>query len=389
MRITEDIKYIGVNDHRTELFESLYHIPNGVSYNSYVVLDEKIAVLDTVDAGYVEEWLYKLQGVLAEREPKYLIVQHMEPDHSAGIAAFAEKYQSAIVVASEKAFQMMKNFFGIDFADRRRIIADGDELALGKHRLRFFAAPMVHWPEVILTYDATENVLFSADAFGKFGANDVQDNWIDEARRYYIGIVGKYGLFVQKLLTKVSELPIRVICPLHGPVLKEDIDTYITLYDTWSSYRPEEEGVLIAYASIYGNTRKAARLLERELYKRGCWVKTMDLARCDRAEAVAQAFRYSKLVLACATYNAELFPAMREYIDCLQERFYSNRTVAFIENGSWAIIAAKLMRERLEKCKNLTFAETVVRITSSVTKENQIQIEKLAQELTRREDIKQ
>jgi len=389
VRITEDIKYIGVNDHRTELFESLYHIPNGVSYNSYVVLDEKIAVLDTVDAGYVEEWLYKLQGVLAEREPKYLIVQHMEPDHSAGIAAFAEKYQSAIVVASEKAFQMMKNFFGVDFADRRRIIADGDELALGKHRLRFFAAPMVHWPEVILTYDATEKVLFSADAFGKFGANDVQDNWIDEARRYYIGIVGKYGLFVQKLLTKVSELPIRVICPLHGPVLKEDIDTYITLYDTWSSYRPEEEGVLIAYASIYGNTRKAARLLERELYKRGCRVKTMDLARCDRAEAVAQAFRYSKLVLACATYNAELFPAMREYIDCLQERFYSNRTVAFIENGSWAIIAAKLMRERLEKCKNLTFAETVIRITSSVSEENQIQIEKLAQELTRREDIKQ
>lgn len=389
MRITEDIKYIGVNDHRTELFESLYHIPNGVSYNSYVVLDEKIAVLDTVDAGYVEEWLEKLQSVLVGREPKYLIVQHMEPDHSAGIAAFAEKYQSAIVVASEKAFQMMKNFFGIDFADRRRIIADGDELALGKHRLRFFAAPMVHWPEVILTYDATENVLFSADAFGKFGANDVQDNWIDEARRYYIGIVGKYGLFVQKLLTKVSELPIRVICPLHGPVLKEDIDTYITLYDTWSSYRPEEEGVLIAYASIYGNTRKAARLLERELYKRGCRVKTMDLARCDRAEAVAQAFRYSKLVLACATYNAELFPAMREYIDCLQERFYSNRTVAFIENGSWAIIAAKLMRERLEKCKNLTFAETVIRITSSVSEENQIQIEKLAQELTRRKDIKQ
>lgn len=388
MRITEDIKYIGVNDHRTELFESLYHIPNGVSYNSYVVLDEKIAVLDTVDAGYVEEWLEKLQSVLVGREPKYLIVQHMEPDHSAGIAAFAEKYQSAIIVASEKAFQMMKNFFGIDFADRRRIIADGDELALGKHRLRFFAAPMVHWPEVILTYDATENVLFSADAFGKFGANDMQDNWIDEARRYYIGIVGKYGLFVQKLLTKVSELPIRVICPLHGPVLKEDIDTYITLYDTWSSYRPEEEGVLIAYASIYGNTRKAALLLEREIYKRGCRVKTMDLARCDRAEAVAQAFRYSKLVLACATYNAELFPAMREYIDCLQERFYSNRTVAFIENGSWAIIAAKLMRERLEKCKNLTFAETVIRITSSVSEENQIQIEKLAQELTRRKDIK-
>lgn len=383
MRVTEDIRYVGVNDHKTELFESLYRIPNGVSYNSYVILDEEIAVMDTVDAGFVDEWLKKIRAVLAEREPNYLIIQHMEPDHSAGIAHFAKHYPNVIVVASEKAFGMMKNFFGIDFADRRRIIADGDELALGRHRLRFMAAPMVHWPEVMVTYDATDYVLFSADAFGKFGANDVHDNWLDEARRYYIGIVGKYGLFVQKLLQRVGGLPLRVICPLHGPVLKEDIAKYITLYDVWSSYRPEEEGVLIAYASIYGNTRRAALLLEKELLSKKISVKTMDLARCDRAEALAQAFRYSKLVLASATYNAELFPAMREFIDSLKERFYSNRKVGFIENGSWAIVAAKLMRERLEGCKNITMVEPVVRIVSAVSEENVAQLEQLAKELYR------
>ena len=383
MRVTEDIRYIGVNDHKTELFESLYRIPNGVSYNSYAILDEKIAILDTVEAGFVEEWLYKLGGVLTGKEPKYLVIQHMEPDHSAGIAAFTEKYPNAIVVASEKAFQMMKNFFGVDFADRRRIIADGDEVTLGKHRLRFFSAPMVHWPEVVMTYDATDYVLFSADAFGKFGANDVYDNWVDEARRYYIGIVGKYGLFVQKVLQRVKGLPLRVICPLHGPMLKEDIAKYMTLYDIWSSYRPEEEGVLIAYASIYGNTRRAALLLEKELQGKGVFVKTMDLARCDRAEVVAQAFRYSKLVLASATYNAELFPEMREFIDCLKERFYSNRKVAFIENGSWAIVAAKLMRERLEGCKNIQMIEPVVRIMSGLSEDNIEQIEELADALCR------
>ena len=381
MRVTEDIRYVGVNDHKTKLFESLYQIPNGVSYNSYVILDEKVAVLDTVEAGFVEEWLHKLSIMLAGREPKYLIIQHMEPDHSAGIAAFTQRYPEVTMVASEKAFSMMKNFFGVDFADRRRIIADGDELTLGRHRLRFFAAPMVHWPEVMMTYDATDYVLFSADAFGKFGANDVHDNWVDEARRYYIGIVGKYGVFVQKILQKVSDLKLRVICPLHGPVLKEDIAKYITLYDVWSSYRPEEEGVLIAYASIYGNTKIAALLLEKELLRRGMSVKTMDLARCDRSEAVAQAFRYSKLVLACATYNAELFPAMREFIDCLKERFYANRKVAFMENGSWAIVAAKLMREKMEGCKNIQNVEPVVRMVSGVNEEAIVQIEQLAEAL--------
>lgn len=381
MRVTEDIKYIGVNDHSTALFESLYKIPNGISYNSYVIMDEKIAVFDTVDAAFGKEWLAKLENALGGRCPDYLIVQHMEPDHSASIMHFIEAYPHATIVASEKAFVMMKNFFGTDFAARRIVVGDGDKLALGKHKLIFLEAPMVHWPEVIMTYEVTDKILFSADAFGKFGATDVHDNWVDEARRYYIGIVGKYGLFVQKVLDKLNGLPVRVICPLHGVVLKEDIQKYITLYDMWSSYRPEEEGVLIAYASIYGNTKQAAVLLERELKKRGMAVKLMDLARCDRAEAIAQAFRYSKLVLACSTYNAELFPAMREYIDCLKERFYSNRTVAFIENGSWAIIAAKLMKERLENCRNLTFAETVVRITSSVSEESRKQIEKLAQEL--------
>ena len=381
MRVTEDIKYIGVNDHKTELFESLYRIPNGVSYNSYVILDEKIAVLDTVEGDLVDEWLMKLQRILGERQPDYLIVQHMEPDHSAGIVALAERYPKAIILASEKAFGMMKSFLGMDFADRRRILTDGDEVTLGRHKLTFIAAPMVHWPEVIMTYDATEEVLFSADAFGKFGANDVPDNWIDEARRYYIGIVGKYGLFVQKFLDKVSGLPIRAICPLHGPILKEEIDTYITLYDIWSSYRPEEEGVLIAYASIYGNTKNAALLIEKELKQLGMTVKAMDISRCDRSEVVAQAFRFSKIVLACATYNAELFPPMREFLDCLIERGYSNRMVGMIENGSWAIIAAKLMKERLERCKKLTFAETVVRVVSSVSEENREQIKKLAQEL--------
>lgn len=381
MTITRDIKYIGVNDHKIDLFEGMYAVPNGMSYNSYVILDEKVAVLDTVDADFTSEWLENMQKELVERTPDYLIVQHMEPDHSANILNFMEKYPETVLIASAKAFAMMRNFFGMEFEEKRIVASDGDILSLGKHKLKFIAAPMVHWPEVIMTYDSTDKILFSADGFGKFGALDVQEEWLQEARRYYFGIVGKYGLYVQKLLKKVADWEIQRICPLHGPVLSENIPYYIDLYHAWSCYEPEEEGVLIAYTSVYGNSRKAVLLLEERLKEKGCSVTVRDLARCDMTETVAEAFRYSTLVLATTTYNAGIFPPMREFINCLTERSFSNRVVAFMENGSWAIIAAKIMREMLEKSKALIFADTIVRIGSVINGESMVQLGMLADEL--------
>ncbi len=381
MTITRDIQYVGVNDHEVDLFEGMYKVPYGMSYNSYVILDEKIAVMDTVDKEFADEWLQKLQLVLGERKPDYLIIQHMEPDHSANILRLLQKYSEVTLIASAKAFEMMKNYFGTEFVNQRMIVADGDKLSLGRHKLVFIGAPMVHWPEVMLTFDMTDRVLFSADAFGRFGALDVVQEWVDEARRYYFGIVGKYGLFVQKLLGKVKELDVQQICPLHGPVLSDNLEYYVGLYDKWSRYEPEEEGVLIAYTSVYGNTQKAVLLLEEKLKERGCKVIIRDLARCDMAEAVAQAFCYSKLVLATTTYNAGIFPFMREFISWLTERYFCNRKVGFMENGGWSIIAAKVMKEMLEKSKGLNFVETTVRVVSSVKKENMQQIEKLAEEL--------
>ena len=367
MTITQDIRYIGVNDHKIDLFEGQYTVPNGMSYNSYVILDEKIAVMDTVDASFTHEWLDNLQNTLGSRKPDYLVVQHMEPDHSANIGNFVKTYPDAKIVSSAKAFAMMKNFFGTDFADNRIIVGEGDTLILGKHVLTFVTAPMVHWPEVIVTYDSTDKVLFSADGFGKFGALDIDEDWACEARRYYIGIVGKYGAQVQSLLKKAAGLDIDKICPLHGPVLSKNLGYYIGLYNTWSSYQPEEEGIVIAYTSVYGNTRKAVMQLADKLRANGCpKVVVNDLARCDMAEAVEDAFRYSKLVLATTTYNADIFPFMREFIDHLTERNYSNRTVAFIENGSWAPLAAKVMRGMLEKCKNLTFAARGAQLPFSI-----------------------
>ncbi len=384
MNITKDIKYIGVNDHKIDLFEGQYIVPNGISYNSYVILDDKIAVMDTVDAAFTHEWLDNLQNVLGGKAPDYLIVQHMEPDHSANIVNFLKAYPAAKVVSSQKAFNMMQNFFGTDFADNRIVVGEGDTLSLGKHTLTFVTAPMVHWPEVIVTYDSTDKVLFSADGFGKFGALDVEEDWACEARRYYIGIVGKYGAQVQALLKKAAGLEIEKICPLHGPVLSENLGYYLNLYNTWSSYQPEEEGVVIAYTSVYGNTKKAVMQLADKLRQNGCpKVVVNDLARCDMAEAVEDAFRYSKLVLATTTYNAEIFPFMREFINHLTERNYSNRTVALIENGSWAPLAAKVMRGMLEKCKNLTFTDTTVRILSALNDESKAQLDTLAQELCR------
>ena len=382
MHITEDIRYIGVNDHKVDLFEGQYPVPNGMAYNSYVILDDKIAVLDTVDAAFTHEWLDNLQGALGARKPEYLIVQHMEPDHSANIHNFAKAYPEATIVASQKAFVMMKNFFGTDFADRRIVVGEGDTLSLGRHELTFVTAPMVHWPEVIVTYDATDKVLFSADGFGKFGALDVEEDWACEARRYYFGIVGKYGAQVQALLKKAAGLDIRTICPLHGPVLSEDLGYYLGLYNTWSSYQPEEEGILIAYTSVYGNTRRAVLRLAERLKAEGCpKVVLQDLARCDMTEAVEDAFRYSKLVLATTTYNADIFPFMRTFIEHLTERNYSNRTVALIENGSWAPLAAKIMRGMLEGCKGLTLAETAVRITSAPNEETFAALDALSSEL--------
>ncbi len=380
--ISESIRYVGVNDKKIDLFEGQYQVPNGMAYNSYVILDDKIAVMDSVDAAFTREWLDNLAAVLGERTPDYLVVQHMEPDHSANIMNFMTAYPNAVVVASDKAFRMMQNFFGTDFADRRMVVGEGDTLSLGSHQLRFITAPMVHWPEVLVTYESTEQILFSADAFGKFGALDAQEDWACEARRYYFGIVGKYGAQVQALLKKAAALDIKTICPLHGPVLKEDLGYYLGLYSTWSSYQPEEEGVVIAYTSVYGNTKRAVELLADALRAKGCpKVVVNDLARCDMAEAVEDAFRYSKLVLATTTYNADIFPFMREFIHHLTERNYSNRTVALVENGSWAPMAAKVMGEMLAKSKNLTFAENKVKISSALNEASRAQLEALAEEL--------
>lgn len=380
MTITEDIKYIGVYDKAIDLFEGQYTVPEGIAYNSYVIIDEKPAVLDTVDAAFGDEWLDKLEKALDGREPGYLIVQHMEPDHSANIAAFSEAYPNAKLVASAKAFTMMQGFFGNDFKEKQVVVGEGSTLKLGKHELTFVTAPMVHWPEVILTYDRTEGVLFSADAFGRFGACD-DGEWACEARRYYFGIVGKYGAQVQALLKKAATLDIKTICPLHGPVLKEKLGYYLGLYDTWSSYKPESEGVVIAYTSVYGNTEKAVLLLKERLEKRGVKVSVTDLARDDMAEAVEDAFRCDRLVLATTTYNADIFPFMRTFIEHLTERNYQNRTVAFIENGSWAPTAARVMRSMLEPCKNIVYAENTVKITSALSDESIARIDMLADEL--------
>ena len=384
MTITNDIRYIGVNDHQVDLFEGQYVVPNGMSYNSYVILDEKVAIMDTVDQNFTEEWLNNIEKVLEGRQPDYLVVHHMEPDHSANIHKFLTKYPNAVVVSSAKAFTMMKQFFGTDYADRRIVVGEGDTLTLGKHTLTFVTAPMVHWPEVIVSYDSCDKVLFSADGFGKFGALDAEEDWACEARRYYIGIVGKYGAQTQALLKKAAGLDIAIICPLHGPVLTENLGYYINLYDIWSSYRAEDEGVLIAYTSIYGHTKAAAELLAKKLEEKGCpKVTVADLARDDMAEAVEDAFRYSKLVLATTTYNGDVFPFMKEFIHHLTERNYQNRTVAFMENGSWAPVAAKVMAKMLENSKNLTYAENNVKIFSALSDESRAQIEALAEELCR------
>ena len=382
MFITNDIKYIGVNDHNIDLFEGQYIVPNGMAYNSYAIIDEKIAVMDTVDAAFTHEWMDNIQNVIGSRKPDYLIIQHMEPDHSANILNFVKAYPDVKLVASAKAFRMMNNFFGTDFADKQIVIAEGDTLCLGKHNLTFIGAPMVHWPEVMVTYDRTDKVLFSADGFGKFGALDINEDWACEARRYYFGIVGKYGVQVQNLLKKASGFDIQIICPLHGPVLKENLGYYLGLYNTWSSYQSEEEGIVIAYTSIYGGTKKAVMLLADKLREMGCpKVVVNDLARCDMAEAVEDAFRYSKLVLATTTYNAEIFPYMREFINHLTERGYKNRTVGFIENGSWAPLAAKVMKKMLEGSKNLVYADTTVSIMSALNDESKKQVDDLAAEL--------
>lgn len=382
MHITSDIRYVGVNDYEVDLFEGMYKVPDGMSYNSYVILDEKIAIMDTVDEHFSKDWLENIKSVLGARKPSYLITHHMEPDHSANIVKLLEIYPELTVVASAAAFKMMNNYFGTDFGQNRMIVDDGDELSLGKHKLVFVSAPMVHWPEVIMTYDMVDKVLFSADAFGKFGANDIKDDWVNEARRYYIGIVGKYGLFVQKLLDKLGKYEIKKICPLHGRVIDDNIHYYVNLYKTWATYVAEEEGVVIAYTSVYGNTRKAVIRLKDKLEENGYTnIVVHDLARCDISQAVADAFKYSRLVLATTTYNAEMFPFMRTFINYLTERKYCNRWVAFIENGGWAPIAAKLMYEQLSACKNITFAANTVRMVSTLNKENERQIELLVEEI--------
>ena len=384
MQITKDIRYVGVNDHRIDLFEGQYVVPNGMAYNSYVIVDEKIAVMDTVDANFSHEWLDNVEKALEGRKPDYLIVQHMEPDHSANLHIFAKLYPNAKIVATAKAFTMMQNFFGTDYADRRLVVGEGDTLSLGKHTLTFVTAPMVHWPEVMVTYDSTDKVLFSADGFGKFGALDVEEDWACEARRYYFGIVGKYGAQVQALLKKAAGLDIEIICPLHGPVLTENLGYYLGLYNTWSSYDAESEGIMIAYTSVYGHTKQAVEMLAEQLTLRGCpRVVVCDLAREDMAEAVEDAFRYSKLVLATTTYNADIFPFMRQFIDHLTERSYRNRTVAFIQNGSWAPLATKVMKGMLEGSKNLTYAENEVTILSALNADSRDQLKALADELCR------
>lgn len=382
MFVTEDIRYIGVNDHDVDLFEGQYTVENGMSYNSYVILDEKVAVMDTVDAHFGVEWLQNLETVLNGRRPDYLVVQHMEPDHSANIAVFMETYPEAQIVSSAKAFVMMQQFFGTDFPERKVVVGEGSTLELGRHTLTFVTAPMVHWPEVIVTYDSTDKVLFSADGFGKFGALDVEEDWADEARRYYIGIVGKYGAQVQALLKKAAALDIAIICPLHGPVLNENLGYYLDKYNTWSSYAVEDEGVVIAYTSIYGHTKEAVEELAEKLNQRGCPnVVVADLARCDMAEVVADAFRYSKLVLATTTYNATIFPHMQSFIDHLTARNYQGRTVGMIENGAWAPMAAKVMKKMLETSKNLTYTDTTVTVKCALNDASRAQIDALADEL--------
>ena len=381
MYISDSIKYIGVNDRKVDLFEGQYVVPNGISYNSYAIIDEKIAIMDTVDANFLDEWLANIKAALGDRKPDYLVVLHMEPDHSANIFNFAKTYPDAKIVASGLAFEMMKNFFGTDFAEKSVVVKEGDTLELGEHTLAFVTAPMVHWPEVILAYEVKDKVLFSADGFGKFGALDVEEDWADEARRYFIGIVGKYGMPVQAVLKKAATLDIQTICPLHGPVLKENLGYYLNLYNTWSAYAVEEEGIVIAYTSVYGNTKKAVELLADKLQAKGCVVKVYDLARDDMHAAIGDAFKYSKLVLATTTYNASIFPYMRTYINHLTERAFQNRTVAFIENGSWAPMANKIMKGLLEKSKGLTFAETEVKIMSALNEESLAQLEALANEL--------
>lgn len=382
MQITKDIKYVGVNDRDIDLFEGQYIVENGMAYNSYIIEDEKIAVFDTVDARFGEEWLANIKNELGERMPDYLIVQHMEPDHSANINLFADAYPDAKIVASKKAFAMMLQFYGNDFADRQVVVGDGDSLSLGSRELTFVTAPMVHWPEVIVTYDSKDKVLFSADGFGKFGALDADEDWACEARRYYFGIVGKYGVQVQALLKKAASLDIRIICPLHGPVLTENLGYYLDLYNTWSSYGVESDGVMIAYTSVYGNTKKAVEMLADKLEKNGCAkVVVNDLARCDMAEAVEDAFRYGKIVFATTTYNGEMFPFMREFLNEITERNFQNKTVGFIENGTWGLMAEKFMRRALENSKNITYTEAGVHIKSAVNAENIAQIEALAAEL--------
>ncbi len=384
MKITNDIRYIGVNDHAIDLFEGQYVVPNGMAYNSYAILDDKIAIMDTVDARFTHEWLDNIQNTLGSRKPDYLIIQHMEPDHSANILNFTKAYPEATIVSSAKAFGMMRQFFGTEFTDNRMVVGEGDTLSLGRHTLTFVTAPMVHWPEVIVTYDATDKVLFSADGFGKFGALDVEEDWACEARRYYIGIVGKYGAQVQALLKKAAGLDIATICPLHGPVLSENLGYYLNLYNIWSSYGIESEGIMIAYTSVYGNTKKAVDLLAEKLRSCGCpKVVVNDLARCDMAEAVEDAFRYGKLVLATTTYNADIFPFMREFIHHLTERNFQGRTVGLIENGSWAPLAAKTMKSMLEGCKNLTFTDTTVTVRSALNEESMGALDQLAEELCR------
>ena len=383
MEITNNIKYVGVNDHQVDLFEGQYQVPNGMAYNSYIILDEKIAVMDTVDGAFAEEWLQNVEQVLAGRKPDYLVIQHMEPDHSASIPAFLQRYPETVVVSTAMGFKYMEQFFPeIEIAAEKRIIAaNSGTLELGSHTLHFVYAPMVHWPEVMMTYEASEKILFAADGFGKFGALDVEEDWVDEARRYYIGIVGKYGAQVQAVLKKASTLDIQTICSLHGPVLKDNLGFYLEKYDKWSSYQPEESGVVIAYASVYGNTKKAAQYLADKLSKSGQKTVLYDLARCDKAAAIADAFRYDKLVLAGITYNGDLFPCMRAYIEGLTERSYQNRRVAVIENGTWAPMAAKLIRGMFEKSKDIDFTDTNITIKSAMNAQNRAELDKLAAEL--------
>lgn len=381
-KITEDIYYAGVNDHQVDLFEGQFAVPNGMAYNSYVIMDEKIAVMDTVDVNFGEEWLANIAEILGDRKPDYLVVQHMEPDHSANITKFIEAYPEAKVVGNAKTFQMIENFFGLNLADKQEVVTNNGTLSLGSHELTFVFAPMVHWPEVMVTYDSKDKILFSADAFGKFGALDVDEDWACEARRYYFGIVGKYGAQVQALLKKAATLDIEKICPLHGPILTENLGYYLDLYQTWSSYGVETEGVMIAYASVYGNTKKAAELLGEELKANGCpRVVVADLAREDMAECIEDAFRHAKLVLATITYNGGVFPFMQTFIDGLKERNFQNRTIGIIENGSWAPVAAKNIKSMMEGCKNLTWTETSVTIKSGVKEETKAQIKALADEL--------